>query len=316
MAWDLLPSLKNYRTAGWHSWSNNSEKQPFAALYTSLGCPYTCSFCMINIINRTDNSDNISSQDSNIFRWWSPEFIIKQFDYFAEQGVKNVKIADELFVLNPNHFMKICDLIIERKYNFNIWAYSRIDTCKPQYLEKLKKAGVNWLGLGIENPSSVIRKEVHKDAFKNVKIIDIINSMRDSGINVAANYIFGLPEETKESLEFTYNFAEETNTEMVNFYSAMAYPGSPLHLEARKKNIKLPNTYSGYSQHSFDTQNLPSKNLSAAEILSFRDKAWNKYHTNPKYLKLLESKFGMNAVNNLKETTKIKLKRKLLGDKI
>ena len=314
MAWDLMPSIKKYRTAGWHSWSNNSDKQPFAALYTSLGCPYTCSFCMINIINRTNNDDNISSQDSNIFRWWSPEFIIKQFDYFAELGVKNIKIADELFVLNPNHFMKICDMIIERKYNFNIWAYSRIDTCKPQYLEKLKKAGVNWLGLGIENPSSIIRKEVHKDAFKNVKIIDIINEMRNSGINVAANYIFGLPEETKESLEFTYNFAEETNTEMVNFYSAMAYPGSPLHLEARKKNIKLPSTYSGYSQHSYDTQNLPSQNLTAAEILEFRDKAWDRYHTNTKYLKLLQDKFGINAVNNLKETTKIKLKRKLLGD--
>ncbi|MFL2876002.1 MAG: B12-binding domain-containing radical SAM protein [Pelagibacterales bacterium MED-G43] len=316
IAWDLLPPLKMYRTAGWHSWSNNSDKQPFAALYTSLGCPYTCSFCMINIINRTNNSENISSKDSNIFRWWTPEFIIKQFDYFAKQGVKNIKIADELFVLNPNHFMKICDMIIERKYDFNIWAYSRIDTCKPQYLEKLKKAGVNWLGLGIENPSSIIRKEVHKDAFKNVKIIDIINSMRDAGIYVAANYIFGLPEETKESLEFTYNFAEETNTEMVNFYSAMAYPGSPLHLEARKNKIKLPTTYSGYSQHSYDTQNLPSQNLSAAEILSFRDKAWDKYHTNPKYLKLLENKFGMNSVNNLKKTTKIKLKRKLLGDKI
>ena len=314
MAWDLLPSLKKYRTAGWHSWSNNSEKQPFAALYTSLGCPYTCSFCMINIINRTNSADNISSQDSNIFRWWSPEFIIKQFDYFAEQGVKNVKIADELFVLNPNHFIKICDMITERKYDFNIWAYSRIDTCKPQYLEKLKKAGINWLGLGIENPSSVIRKEVHKDSFKNVKIIDIINSIRNSGINVAANYIFGLPEETKESLEFTYNFAEETNTEMVNFYSAMAYPGSPLYLESRKNNIKLPDTYSGYSQHSYDTQNLPSKYLSAAEILAFRDKSWDKYHTNPKYLKLLETRFGINAVNNLKETTKIKLKRKLLND--
>lgn len=314
MAWDLLPSFDKYRTAGWHSWSNNSETAPFAALYTSLGCPYKCSFCMINIINRTNNDENISSQDSNIFRWWSPEFIIKQFDYFAEQGVKNIKIADELFVLNPNHFMKICDMIIERKYKFNIWAYSRIDTCKPQYLDKLKKAGVNWLGLGIENPSSIIRKEVHKDAFKNVKIIDVINEMRNSGINVAANYIFGLPEESKESLEFTYNFAEETNTEMVNFYSAMAYPGSPLYLEARKNKIKLPDTYSGYSQHSYDTQNLPSQNLSASEILAFRDKAWNKYHTNPKYLNLLEKKFGINAVKNLKETTKIKLKRKLLGD--
>ena len=314
VAWDLLPSLKKYRTAGWHSWSNNSDKQPFAALYTSLGCPYTCSFCMINIINRTDSGANISSQDSNIFRWWKPEFIIKQFDYFAEKGIKNIKIADELFVLNPNHFIKICDMIIDRKYDFNIWAYSRIDTCKPQYLDKLKKAGVNWLGLGIENPSSIIRKEVHKDAFKNVKIIDIINSIRNAGINVAANYIFGLPEETKESLEFTYNFAEETNTEMVNFYSAMAYPGSPLHLESKKNNVVLPKTYSGYSQHSYDTQNLPSAHLSAAEILAFRDKAWDRYHTNPKYLSLLENKFGVNAVNNLKETTKIKLKRKLLGD--
>ena len=314
VAWDLLPPLKEYRTAGWHSWSNNSEKQPFAALYTSLGCPYTCSFCMINIINRTDQSESISSQDSNVFRWWKPEFIIKQFDYFAEQGVKNIKIADELFVLNPNHFIKICDMIIDRKYDFNIWAYSRIDTCKPLYLDKLKKAGVNWLGLGIENPSSVIRKEVHKDAFKNVKIIDIINSIRDAGINVAANYIFGLPEETQESLEFTYNFAEETNTEMVNFYSAMAYPGSPLYLESKKNNILLPRTYSGYSQHSYDTQNLPSAHLSASDILAFRDEAWHKYHTNPRYLKLLENKFGMNAVNNLKEITKIKLKRKLLGD--
>lgn len=314
VAWDLLPGLDKYRTAGWHSWSNNTQKQPFAALYTSLGCPYKCSFCMINIINRINNDENISSKDSNIFRWWSPEFIINQFDYFAKLGVKNIKIADELFVLNPNHFIKICDLIIERKYDFNIWAYSRIDSCKPEYLEKLKKAGVNWLGLGIENPSNVIRKEVHKDSFKEVRIIDVVNNIRESGINVAANYIFGLPEETNESLNFTYSFAEETNSEMVNFYCAMAYPGSPLHLEAKHKNIKLPDTYSGYSQHSYDTQNLPSKNLSAAEILDFRDKAWMKYHTNQKYLNLLKSKFGNKAIENITQTAKIKLKRKLLGD--
>ena len=314
IAWDLLPKLSEYRTAGWHSWSNNSDKQPFAALYTSLGCPYKCSFCMINIINRTNNDENISSQNSNIFRWWSPEFIIKQFDYIAKQGVKNVKIADELFVLNPNHFMKICDLLIERNYGFNIWAYSRIDTCKPQYLEKLKKAGVNWLGLGIENPDTVLRKEVHKDSYKEVKIIDVINGIRDSGINVAANYIFGLPEDTEKSLKFTYDFAEETNSEMVNFYSAMAYPGSPLFLEARKNGIELPSTYSGYSQHSYDTLNLSTTKLSASQILKFRDEAWMKYHTNEKYLNLIKEKFGQNAVDNIKSTTKIKLKRKLLGD--
>ena len=50
MAWDLLPSLNNYRTAGMAFMVKQFEKQPFAALYTSLGCPYICSFCMINII--------------------------------------------------------------------------------------------------------------------------------------------------------------------------------------------------------------------------------------------------------------------------
>jgi radical SAM superfamily enzyme YgiQ (UPF0313 family) len=247
-----------------------------------------------------------------MFRWWSPEFIMKQFDYFAEQGVKNIKIADELFVLNPNHFLKICNMIIERKYDFNIWAYSRIDTCKPQYLEILKKAGVNWLGLGIENPSSVIRKEVHKDAFKEIKIIDFIRMIQNQGINVAANYIFGLPEETEQSMEFTLNFALEANSEMANFYSAMAYPGSPLYLEAKKNNIPLPTNYSGYSQHSYETLNLPSKNLSSAQILKFRDHAWEKYHSNNNYLSLVEKKFGKPALENINNSLKIKLKRKIL----
>ena len=314
MAWDLLPPLSRYRTAGWHSWSNNTEKQPFAALYTSLGCPYKCSFCMINIINRTKQGPNVTSQDSNTFRFWSPEFIIKQFDEIARQGVRNVKIADELFVLNPRHFEAICDLIIQRGYDFNIWAYSRVDTCKPKYLAKLEKAGVKWLGLGIENPNNELRKEIHKEGFQDVKVLDLINNIRDAGINVGGNYIFGLPYDTKESMEATLQFAIENPTEMANFYSAMAYPGSPLYNQARIFGQELPNTYSGFSQHSYDTLNLGNNHVSSSEILAFRDKAWDTYHSSEKYLNLLENKFGQKARDELDSTKTIKLKRKLLGD--
>jgi radical SAM superfamily enzyme YgiQ (UPF0313 family) len=314
MAWDLLPPLSRYRTAGWHSWSNNTEKQPFAALYTSLGCPYKCSFCMINIINRTKQGPNVTSQDSNTFRFWSPEFIIKQFDEIARQGVRNVKIADELFVLNPRHFEAICDLIIQRGYDFNIWAYSRVDTCKPKYLAKLEKAGIKWLGLGIENPNNELRKEIHKEGFQDVKVLDLINNIRDAGINVGGNYIFGLPYDTKESMEATLQFAIENPTEMANFYSAMAYPGSPLYNQARIFGQELPSTYSGFSQHSYDTLNLGNNNLSSSEILAFRDKAWDTYHSSEKYLNLLENKFGQKARDELDSTKTIKLKRKLLGD--
>ena len=71
-------------------------------------------------------------------------------------------------------------------------------------------------------------------------------------------------------MQFTLDFALEAKSEMANFYSAMAYPGSPLYLQASKNGTKLPSTYSGYSQHSYDTQNLPSDHLPPEEILKFR----------------------------------------------
>ena len=52
---------------------------------------------MINIINRTNNDENISSQNSNVFRWWSPSFIIEQFDLFAKNGVKNILVISPSF---------------------------------------------------------------------------------------------------------------------------------------------------------------------------------------------------------------------------
>ena len=311
VAWDKLP-IKNYRTALWHALTNNANRQPFVALYTSLGCPMRCSFCMINIINRQENE---YSDGSAVFRYWDPEFIIKEFDYFAKMGIKNVKIADELFVLNPNHFMKLCELIIQRGYKFNIWCYSRIDTVKEQYLETLKKAGVNYLALGIESGNTKVRKDVTKGRFEDVDIRDVVKKIRAHGINVAANYIFGLPEDNYETMQGTLDLAIEMNTEMTNFYSAMAYPGSPLYGIAKKEGWKLPATYVGYSQHSFYTQPLPTKYLTSEQVLAFRDEAWMKYHTNPKFLKLLKEKFGQVAVDQTLKSTQIKLRRKILEEK-
>jgi len=57
------------------------------------------------------------------------------------------------------------------------------------------------------------------------------------------------------------DLAIEMNTEEANFYSAMAYPGSPLYGTAKKEGWKLPATYAGFSQHSYYTQPLPTKYL-------------------------------------------------------
>ncbi|HUG37743.1 MAG TPA: cobalamin-dependent protein, partial [Candidatus Limnocylindrales bacterium] len=47
MAWDLLP-MARYRAHNWHCFGHLDRRQPYASIYTSLGCPFKCTFCCIN----------------------------------------------------------------------------------------------------------------------------------------------------------------------------------------------------------------------------------------------------------------------------
>ena len=91
----------------------------------------------------------------------------------------------------------------------------------------------------------------------------------------------------------------------------MALPGSSLYKKAIENGIKLPDSYEGYSFHSYETLPLPTEKLTAKEIISLRDEAFDKYHNHKPFLNLIEKKFGKKAAENIIEMTKIKLKRKL-----
>ena len=102
-AWDLL-DMSRYRAHNWHCFRNPEARSPYASLQTSLGCPFTCSFCCINAPFTT-----------LMLRVWSPDNVIGQIDRLVrEYGVSNIKIPDEMFVLNRRHVTGICDRIIER----------------------------------------------------------------------------------------------------------------------------------------------------------------------------------------------------------
>jgi len=303
MAWDLLP-MDKYRTSNWHAMSNDNDREPFASIYTSLGCPFACSFCMINV-----------PFGGSSFRFWSPEVIIEEFQKIHDMGIRNVKIADEMFVLQQRHFMKVCELIIERGFDFNIWAYSRIDTVKEEYLPTLAKAGVKWLALGIESASVKVRSDVTKGQFEDVKITDIVEKIQSYDINVIGNFIFGLPEDDLESMQETLDLALNLKCEFANFYSAMAYPGSPLYTHALDEGWELPHSWEGYSQHSVETQPLPTKHITAKEVLAFRDHAFNVYYADPAYLVFIKKRFGNETHDHICSMAKKTLKRKLTDAK-
>jgi len=317
-AWDLLPYDKKpldlYRAHFWHTNYNHEQRTPFAALYTSLGCPFKCDFCMINILNRVDNSDGVASANSSHIRYWTPEFILREFDKLVEMGVQTIRISDEMFFLNKRHFEPLLKGLIERDYDLRLWAYTRVDTIKQKYLDMFRKAGMKWLAIGFEAGNERVRQEVSKGKFNELDIREIAKLINDHGINVAANYIFGFPNDNFETMQQTLDLAYELNTLFANFYTCMALPGSPLYLKALHKGWKLPDSYEGYAFFSYECQPLPTKYVSAADVMKFRDEAWQTYHTRTEYLDLIERKFGNEQRNNIEDLTKIKIKRKILGD--
>ena len=320
-AWDLLPFKKKpldlYRAPMWHAEYDFEKRSPYASLQTSLGCQFGCNFCMINIINRDDNNEIGVASNYSKMRFWSTDFIIKEFDKLIEMGVRTIRIVDEMFLLNPKYYIPLCEQLAERNKDdsLRIWSYSRIDTVKrPEILKLVRKAGIKWLALGIESGDKSIRLEVDKGKFEDVDVQKVIQKVHEADINVMANYIYGLPGDTKKTIKKTFNLSLELCTAGWNTYGAMALPGSLLYKKALEDGTPLPDTYEGYSFHSYETLPLPTETLTAKDVISLRDKAFHEYHNHKPFLELIEKKFGKKAAENIVEMAKIKLKRKILGD--
>jgi radical SAM superfamily enzyme YgiQ (UPF0313 family) len=308
VAWDLLP-MERYRAHNWHCFGEPS-RQPYAALYTTLGCPFRCSFCCIQAPFKSGEAAAGYPARVNSYRFWSPAAVAAQLERLAERhGVRHVKIADEMFVLNARHVAAICDAIAERRLDLNLWAYARVDTVKDGMLEKLARAGFRWLAFGIESASERVRADVEK-GYAEALVADTIEKVRAAGIHVIGNYIFGLPEDDRASMEATLELALELRCEFANFYCAMAYPGSALYERALAQGWPLPERWSGYSQHAADALPLPTRHLSAGEVLRFRDEAFHRYFRSPRYLERVRSQFGPAVVREIEAMAAHRLARR------
>lgn len=291
--WDLLP-INEYRAHNWHCWGG-LNRQPYGVVYTSTGCPYNCSFCCIKNFY------------GNTYEARLEKDVLDDFADLANLNIKNIKIMDELFILNKKRVHDICDGIID--YKFNIWAYARIDIIDEKLLIKLKKANVNWLAYGIESGNDEIRKAIMKGNFDKTKIKDIIQMTHDNGIHIVGNYMFGFWEDSLDTMKETLDFAKELNCEYANFYCVVAYPESKLYQDMKNKGVSLPTNWNDYAQFSESFKPLSTKFLTFKEVLEFRDKTFLEYFSNIKYLASIQKIFGIETVNEIMQMTKINLKR-------
>lgn len=300
-AWDILP-MEKYRAHNWHCFDHIDQRQPYAIIYTSLGCPFNCSYCNIHALYNGKPG----------IRFRSPEKVVAEIDYLVKHyQVRNIKFIDELFVLKEDRVNRICDLIIQGGYDLNIWVYARVDTVGEGMLKKMKRAGINWVAYGFESASAKVRQGVTKK-FEQDTVTRAVEMTRAAGIYIIGNFIFGLPDDDFTTMQETLDMAKEFNFEYVNFYTAMAYPGSQLYKDAIERGIRLPAAWHGYGQYAEETLPLPTKCLSAEDVLRFRDNAFKEYFSNPKYLEMIREKFGPEVVAHIEGMLKHEIKRRFI----
>jgi anaerobic magnesium-protoporphyrin IX monomethyl ester cyclase len=307
-AWDLLPPLDKYRAHTMNCFQDFEKslqddfvdvRSPYVAMNTSLGCPYNCDYCCINALFGKPR-----------IRYWSLEKVLSWLDELVKRyRVRNIRFDDELFILSQQRIERFCEMIIERGYDLNLWVYGRVDTVKPALLAKMKRAGINWICLGIESANEKVRSNVNKNIRGDVR--DTVKAIQAHEIYVLGNYMFGLPQDSQATMEETMRQAMELNCEFVNFYSVMAYPGSRLYGRAEKQGL-VPKNWECFSQHSYETQPLPTDHVAAADVLKFRDEAFYRYFSSPGYLAMMSRRFGSKVRRHLEKMIEIKIKRKLL----
>lgn len=300
-AFDLVP-MERYHAHNWQTFGDDKSRG-YAVVATSLGCPFQCSFCAVSALF-----------GKKIVRYRKPEKVVEEIDLLAKQyGIHYIKILDECFVLNRKHVEAICDLLIEKGNDLNIWAYARVDTVDEVLLDKLYRAGFRWLALGIESANQDVLQDVKKGHYSDQDTEHVIQMIHASGIHIVANFMFGLPEDTQESMERTLEFAKRVNCEWPNFYTTMAYPGSKLYRDCLEAKMPLPGSWLGYSQYSYECVPLPTKHISGKDVLAFRDHAFQMYfEDNERYFSMMESKFGQTVVQDIRAMLEKRLRRKIL----
>lgn len=282
--WGLLP-MDRYRAHNWQCF-DGSPRQPYASIYTSLGCPFKCSFCCIN-----------APFGGPGYRTRRPGDVVAEVAMLHDRyGVRTFKIIDEMFVLKPSHYLPVCEGLAELPFadELNIWAYARVDTVRHDTLALLRRAGVRWLALGIESGSAHVRDGAEK-SLGDEDILGTVRAVQAAGINVIGNFIFGLPDDTLQTMRGTLDLARELNCEFANFYSAMAYPGSKLFQGAGPDE-----RWSSYSQHSIDCAPLATVALSPRDVLKFRDRAFYAYFRGAGYREMIDRKFGAETLAAIK----------------
>lgn len=224
-------------------------------LHTSRGCPFKCPFCM------NFNGRKVRAK--------SPGSILDEMEWLVDkQGARSFIFGDEVFTINRNRTVVICNGMIERGLDKKCkwWCVSHVRCIDFELAVLMKKAGCRLLGLGIESGNEERLHEISKGTSIDM-ILDTVNSLKRAGLPFEAYFILGYPDETAETARETIEFAVKINPDVPVIGLMVPYPGTRIGVMASKgegRYVLQARSWNDYNKQIGNA--LSFKNLSRREL--------------------------------------------------
>ena len=265
--WDIFP-IEDY------SYSPVINKKPFISILSSRGCIFNCFYCPYKAYYGN-------------WRLRTPENIVKEIKYLKEKfKIKGLLFRDPLFTYNKERAKQIAELIIKENIDIEWACETHFDYLDANLIDILYKSGLRGLNVGIESTNQEILQKAMRKSATIEKQNEIVAYCHKKGIRVSAFYIFGLPDDTEESILKTIEYAKQLNTNVAQFFILTPFPGTPFYEKTKDKiydtNFAHYDSYTPVIHHS---------KLTKEQLLKLKEKAFISYYFRPRYiLKFLKNR--------------------------
>ena len=204
-------------------------KGPFTFIVTSRGCTAGCKFCI----------KHVSYQNSVRLR--SPEKILEELQRLDGLRVHNIHMYADLFTINREQVVGLCDLILASGLKVRWTCNSRVDYVDREMLRLMARAGCWLISWGIESANETILKRIHK-GYRKEQAFRALRWAKEAGIKNWGYFIIGLPGETEETIRETIAYSKQLPLDIALFHIAAPYPGTPFFYEVVENNWFRPGT--------------------------------------------------------------------------
>ena len=241
---------------------------PVSSISTSRGCPAKCTFCYAR---------------DGVWRQRSVKNVVDEIEWQVNKlGVRELWIADDNFTLNRQRAWDIAQDIINRKINVKMQLKNgiRVDKVDKELLAKLKEAGVWMVAVAPESGKQETLDRIQK-GFTLERVKQAVQWCKELDIKTFALYILGLPWETKEDIQKTIDFANELDTDFVQFARYTPIEGTPIYDEVKEQGMLLENEFKDVGTH-VDSLNYHPKLIDREDMQKVFKKAYRGYYLKPK----------------------------------